>query len=95
MRQSSVDLPVEELSSELEIKEPIIIEQVEPIPLEPEKPVVSRTRQSTLRQGKYSMATKVDKRTITDPVKQKTFEKAENDEVELILKGLKAVQIIA
>lgn len=40
-------------------------------------------------------STKIDKHTISDPVKQKAVEKAEEDEVELILEGLKAVKIIS
>ena len=61
--------------------------------------VSSRTRlrsgESILRPSKYSMATKVDKRTIIDPVKKQAVEKAEGDEVDLILDGLKAVEIIS
>ena len=94
-QRSSVDLPVEEQPSVLETKVPDIVEQAETIPQEPDEPVASRTRQSSLRQGKYSMATKVDKRRVNDPTKQKAIENAEDDEVELILEGLKAVQIIS
>ena len=65
-------------------------EQAEMTVREPEEPVASHTRQSSLRQGKYSMATKVDKLTISNPVKQKALEKAEEDEVELILNSLSA-----
>ena len=76
-----------------------VIEEQQAEAVSAQEPVSSRTRfrsgESSLRQSKYSMATKVNKRTIVDPVKKKAVEKAEGDEVDLILDGLKAVKIIS
>ena len=61
------------------------------------EPVASCTRQqeSPLKQGKYTMVTKISKHAVTDLVKKHAIEKAKCDEVKLVLKYMEAVQIVS
>ena len=61
------------------------------VPPEEEPPVASRTRQqvgkSILRPSKYTMATKLDKRTEKDPVKLAAIRTAEIEEIKQFFEG--------
>ena len=81
-----------------EWKEETNVASEESIEKEAEPPVVSRTRQHTgksiLKPSKYTMATKLDKRSEKDPVKLAAIKVAEVKEIKQVFEGLKAVEAI-
>ena len=92
--QSVVDQPEEE--PDPVVNEPEIQQAIEVA--EPEPPVSSRTRQQTgasiLRPSKYTMATKLNKRTETDPKKLEAIKQAEVQDIKQIVEGLEAVEAV-
>lgn len=96
--ETAETVQVEEVPPEPSITEPEATagesgESKEEEKTEGAEPVSSRTRQRTgiLKSSKYSMATKVDKRTA-DAEKKDAIEKADTDEISLVFEELKAAQ---
>ena len=89
----------------VELEDPSVVEQEQVkiseeqvLETEPESPVASHTRQqvgkSILKPSKYSMATKLDKKTEKSPQKLAAIKKAEVKEIKQLFENLEAVEAV-